>query len=79
MGMVFLWNGAQQLGSTTIIIMGHDITGTPVQYALGGTFMAFGIIIISITVITACIKTSKLQILGELKQFELRLIEMLKK
>ena len=79
MGIVFLWNGALGLGSTTIIILGHDISGTPAQYVLGGTFMAFGILIISITVISACIRTSKLQILGELKQFELRLIEMLKK
>ena len=77
--MAFLWLGALGLGSTEIVILGHDISGTPAQYALGGTFMLFGVFIISVTALGAVIRTSKLQILGELKQFELRLIEMLKK
>ena len=37
MGIVFLFLGAVGLGSTDITIMNHNITGTPVQYALGGT------------------------------------------
>ena len=79
LGMVFLWLGAAGLGSTKIIIMGHDISGTPSQYALGGTFMLFGVFLISLTLLGAVIRVSKLQILAELKQFELRLTEMLKK
>ena len=44
--MAFLWLGALGLGSTEIVILGHDISGTPAQYALGGTFMLFGVFII---------------------------------
>ena len=79
MGTLFLLFGAIGLGSTTIIIMGHDISGTPAQYALGGTFMLLGVFLISVTLLGSVIRTSKLQILAELKQFELRLTEMLKK
>ena len=78
-GMVFLLFGAAGLGSTQIMIMGHDISGTPAQYALGGTFMLLGVFLISITLLGSCIRVSKLQILAELKQFELRIIETLKK
>lgn len=77
--LVFLWLGALGLGSTEIIIMGHDISGTPAQYALGGTFMLLGVFLISVTLLGSVIRVSKLQILAELKQFELRLTEMLKK
>ncbi len=77
--MVFMWFGAAGLGSTKIIIMGHDISGTPAQYALGGTFMLLGVFLTSITLLGSVIRVSKLQILAEFKQFELRLTEMLKK
>jgi hypothetical protein len=77
--LVFMELGALFLGSTKVIIMGHDISGTPAQYVFGGTFMLLGVCLISITVITARIKQSKLAILQEFKQFELRLMEMLKK
>lgn len=75
--IVFMWIGALGLGSTTIIIMGHDISGTPAQYALGGTFILLGVFVISITLLGSVIRASKLQILAELKQFELRLTELL--
>ena len=79
MSIVFLWFGALGLGSTKVIIMGHDISGTPAQYALGGTFMLIGVFITSLTVLASVIRQSKLTILVELKQFELRITEMLKK
>ena len=79
MSIVFLWFGALGLGSTKVIIMGHDITGTPAQYAMGGTFMLIGVFITSLTVLASVIRQSKLTILVELKQFELRITEMLKK
>jgi hypothetical protein len=79
MSIVFMLFGAAGLGSTEIIIMGHDISGTPAQYALGGTFMLFGVYVISITVVTACIRQSKLQILAEMKHLELKITDMLKK
>lgn len=79
MSIVFLWVGALGLGSTKVIIMGHDISGTPAQYALGGTFMLIGVFITSLTVLASVIRQSKLAILVELKQFELRITEMLKK
>jgi len=79
MGALLLWFGALGLGSTQIIIMGHDISGTPAQYALGGTFMLLGVFLISITLLSSVIRVSKLQILAEMKHFELRLTEMLKK
>ncbi|MBN1972732.1 MAG: hypothetical protein JW787_03780 [Sedimentisphaerales bacterium] len=77
-GTVFLWFGACGLGSTEIIIFGHDISGTQAQYALGGTFILLGIFLISLSLLASCIRESKLQILAELKQFELRITEMLK-
>jgi len=79
MSMVFMWLGALGLGSTKIIIMDHDISGTPAQYALGGTFMLIGVLVTSLTVLASCIRKSKLAILVEFKQFELRITEMLKK
>ena len=77
-GIAFQWLGAAGLGATKMIIMGHDISGTPAQYALGGTFMSLGIFVISITIITACIRAGNLRILAGFKQFELRLTEILK-
>jgi hypothetical protein len=76
---VFILFGALGLGSTQIIIMGQDICGTPAQYALGGTFMLIGFFLISIILLGSIIRATKLQILIELKQFELRLTELLKK
>jgi hypothetical protein len=79
MGMIFLWLGALGLGSTQIILMGHDISGKPAQYVFGATAWLLGIFIVSIAAISLRIKQSKLAILQEMKQFELRLTEMLKK
>jgi hypothetical protein len=79
MSIVLQLIGVLGLYSTQVVILGHDISGTPFQYFLGAIFMLFGVLIFIITVITACIRYSKLQILAELKQFELRLAEMLKK
>ena len=78
-GTAFIWFGAHGLGSTEIIILDHDISGTPAQYALGGTSVLLGIFLISLSLLSSCIRESKLQILAELKQFELRITEMLKK
>ena len=76
---VFIMFGATGLGSSEIVIMGHDISGTPTQYALGGIFMMLGFLLVSITLLGSIIRAAKLQILMELKKLELRLTEMLKK
>jgi hypothetical protein len=76
---VFILFGSLGLGSTKIIIMNQDISGTPAQYVFGGTSMMIGFFLISITLLGSIIRATKLQILIELKQFELRLTEMLKK
>ncbi len=78
MGLLLMWFGILGLCSTQVIIMGHDITGTPAQYVLGAIALLIGIFDLSLTVIASCIRGSKLAILAEFKQFELRITEMLK-
>ncbi len=78
MGLLFMWLGILGLCSTKVIIMGHDISGTPAQYVLGAIALLGGVFDVSLTVIAWCIRQSKLAILAEFKQFELRITEMLK-
>ncbi len=79
MGLLFMWLGILGLCSTKVIIMGHDISGTPAQYVLGAIALLVGVFDVSLTVIASCIRQSKLAILAEFKQFELRITEMLRK
>jgi hypothetical protein len=79
MGLLFMLLGILGLCSTKVIIMGHDISGTPAQYVLGAIALLVGVFDVSLTVIASCIRQSKLAILAEFKQFELRITEMLRK
>jgi hypothetical protein len=79
MALVFMEFGVLGLCSTQVIIMGHDITGTPAQYIFGAIAFLFGVLCINLMVITLRIALGKYAILQEIRQFELRITEMLKK
>lgn len=75
---VFLEVGAIILSSTKIIVMGTDITGHS-QYILGGTAWIIGLTIAFSASIGWRIRQSKLTVLQELKQTELRILDAIEK
>jgi hypothetical protein len=77
-GFVFIELGVIGFCSTKLIVMGVDITG-PSKFIFGAVGMLLGIIIPISAKLGLRISQSKLAILQELKQFELRITEMMKK
>lgn len=77
-GLVFIELGVIGFCSTKLNVMGIDITG-PSKFVFGAIGMLLGIVIPIAAKLGLRISQSKLAILQEMKQFELRMTEMLKK
>ncbi len=77
-GFVFMVFGVIGFCSTKLIVMGVDITG-PSKLIFGAVGLLVGIVIPISAKLGLRISQSKLAILQELKEFELRIMEMLKK
>lgn len=77
-GFVFIELGVIGFCSTKLIVMGIDVTG-PSKFIFGAIGAFLGIIIPITASLGLRIRQSKLAILQEMKQFELRITEMLKK
>ncbi|HUT28799.1 MAG TPA: hypothetical protein VMX13_03320 [Sedimentisphaerales bacterium] len=77
-GFVFIELGVIGFCSTKLSVMGVDITG-PSKFIFGALGMLVGIVIPIGAKLGLRISQSKLAILEELKQFELRITEMLKR
>ena len=78
LGFVFIQLGVIGFCSTKLVVMGFDITG-PSKFIFGAIGLFLGIIIPMVAKLALRISQSKLAILQELKQFELRMTELLKK
>jgi len=76
-GLVFIEFGVIGFCSTRLIVMGLDITG-PSKFIFGAIGMLLGIVIPIAAKLGLRISQSKLAILQEMKEFELRITEMLK-
>lgn len=77
MGIVFVWLGVIALTATELRLIGFDVTG-PFKFILIGIGI-LGLYIPLVAKLGLRISQSKLAILQEMKQFELRMMEMLKK
>jgi uncharacterized membrane protein len=77
-GLVFMLFGVIGFCSTKLIVMGVDITG-PSKFIFGAVGFLLGIVIPISAKLGLRISQSKLAILRELKEFELRILEILKK
>jgi len=76
--LIFIELGVIGFCSTKLIVMGVDITG-PSKLIFGAVGMMLGLYTLIAAKLGFVIKQSKLSILREMKEFELRITEMLKK
>ncbi|MGB2808331.1 MAG: hypothetical protein WBC22_11350 [Sedimentisphaerales bacterium] len=77
-GIVFIELGVMALTATELRVMGYDVLTGPFKFVLIGIGI-LGLYIPLAAKLAYRISQSKLSILQEMKQFELRITEMLKK
>ncbi len=77
-GVVFIELGVMALTATEVRVMGYDVLTGPFKFVLIGVGI-LGLYIPLAAKLAYRISQSKLTILQEMKQFELRMMEMLKK